>query len=130
MNKVDNMKSNQCEQLGFAVTSNNFTMAQIVNRTISALNFKLLVNDLVLNSNCLLPEVSAGKHTELFEHCARYVNSVGNIKESRLDDIVELVEDIETIEGVRVDIELVDNEGVSLLYDLGYLIARYFRVNW
>ena len=61
---------------------------------------------------------------------ARYVNSVGNIKESRLDDIVELVEDIETIEGVRVDIELVDNEGVSLLYDLAFIIARYFRVNW
>ena len=129
MNKVDNMKSNQCEQLGFAVTSNNFTMAQVVNRTISALNFKLLVNDLVLNSNCLLPEVSAGKHTELFEHCARYVNSVGNIKESRLDDIVELAEDL-LHEDVAVIVEIEELDGIKDSHHLGYLIARYFRVNW
>ena len=123
------MKSNQCEQLGFAVTSNNFTMAQVVNRTISALNFKLLVNDLVLNSNCLLPEVSAGKHTELFEHCARYVNSVGNIKESRLDDIVELAEDL-LHEDVAVIVEIEELDGIKDSHHLGYLIARYFRVNW
>ena len=129
MNKVDNMKSNQCEQLGFAVTSNNFTMAQVVNRTISALNFKLLVNDLVLNSNCLLPEVSAGKHTELFEHCARYVNSVGNIKESRLDDIAELAEDL-LHEDVAVIVEIEELDGIKDSHHLGYLIARYFRVNW
>tara|TARA_R100001594_G_scaffold19116_2_gene37279 strand:- start:160 stop:549 length:390 start_codon:yes stop_codon:yes gene_type:complete len=129
MNKVDNMKSNQCEQLGFAVTSNNFTMAQIVNRTISALNFKLLVNDLVLNSNCLLPEVSAGKHAELFEHCARYVNSVGDIKESRLDDIAELAEDL-LHEDVAVIVEIEELDGIKDSHHLGYLIARYFRVNW
>ena len=129
MNKVDNMKSNQCEQLGFAVTSNNFTMAQVVNRTISALNFKLLVNDLVLNSNCLLPEVSAGKHAELFEHCARYVNSVGDIKESRLDDIAELAEDL-LHEDVAVIVEIEELDGIKDSHHLGYLIARYFRVNW
>jgi len=123
------MKSNQCEQLGFAVTSNNFTMAQIVNRTISALNFKLLVNDLVLNSNCLLPEVSAGKHAELFEHCARYVNSVGDIKESRLDDIAELAEDL-LHEDVAVIVEIEELDGIKDSHHLGYLIARYFRVNW
>ena len=123
------MKSNQCEQLGFAVTSNNFTMAQVVNRTISALNFKLLVNDLVLNSNCLLPEVSAGKHAELFEHCARYVNSVGDIKESRLDDIAELAEDL-LHEDVAVIVEIEELDGIKDSHHLGYLIARYFRVNW
>jgi len=123
------MKSNQCEQLGFAVTSNNLNMEHLVSRAISALNFKVLVNDLVLNSNCLLPEVSAGKHAELFEHCARYVNSVGDIKESRLDDIAELAEDL-LHDNVAVIVELEEVDGVKDSHHLGYLIATYFRVNW
>lgn len=119
-----------CDSLGLPVNTGNFTMAQVVERTISPLNFKLLIMDFIQDSKCLLPEGAVSKHLELFEHCSRYVNSVGDIKESRLDDIVELVEDIEAIEGVRVDIELVDKEGISLLYDLAFIICRYFRVNW
>lgn len=133
LNSISYAQGEQCKKLGLQVSTDNFYMRHIVERSMSPLNFKLLVEDIVNLSGVENKVLSVCKHVELFEECVKWINSIGDIKESRLDDIVELVEDIEADNSLRVEVNLCENssdKGLGNNYDLAYLICRYFRVNW